>query len=63
MDIVFTNGTRERIALQYAQYLVPAPPIWMVDAFKDHMRDEKDQQVWQIAMMVGYFDEDAGEDR
>ncbi len=46
-----------------ARYLNPHPPIWMEDAFRDKMRDEKDQQVWSIGMMIGYFDEDAGEDR
>jgi len=61
-----TLGTdaRDRIAYQYARYLIPGgPPSWALDAFQDKMRDSKDQEVWRIGMMIGYFDEDAGEDR
>lgn len=61
---ILTHGTKESIATAYAKHLVPeGPPEWMVDAFKDHMRDEKDQEVWRIGMMIGYFNEDAGENR
>ena len=63
-----TNDTlsterRDRIAYQYARHLIPdGPPELVVEALQDRMRDMKDTEIWRIAMMIGYFNED-GEDR
>jgi len=54
---------RDQIAEQYAKHLIPAgPPEFMIEALRERMRDQKDTEVWRIAMMIGYFNED-GEDR
>lgn len=63
-----TNDTlsterRDGIAESYARHLVEHPPEVMVDALQNHLRDMKDTEVWRIAMMIGYFNEDDGEDR
>jgi hypothetical protein len=56
------TGARDRIAGAYAKHLIPSgPPSLVVEALQDRLRDAKDQEVWRIAMMIGYFDEDAGE--
>jgi len=60
-----TLGTerRDQIAEQYAKHLIPAgPPELIVEALQERMRDMKDTEVWRIAMMIGYFNEDE-EDR
>lgn len=61
-----TLGTerRDQIAESYARYLIPdSPPELVVEALQNHMRDMKDTEVWRIAMMIGYFNEDEGQDR
>jgi len=61
-----TLGTerRDQIAEQYANHLVAggAPEV-IVEALQNHLRDMKDTEVWRIALMIGYFNEDEGEDR
>ncbi len=57
-----STGRRDGIAEKYARHLVEHPPEVLVEALQNHLRDMKDTEVWRIAMMIGYFNED-GEDR
>jgi len=58
-----STGRRDGIAEQYAKHLVPSPPELMVEALQEKFRDMKDTEVWRVAMMIGYFNEDEGQER
>lgn len=69
---VDTFGTeqRDRIAKEYATYLMDQsiPEVhddlnWILRDGFTGLRHMKDSEVWHIANTVGYFNEDAGEDR
>ncbi len=56
------DGIAEQYAIELFSLHPDGPPELVVEALQERMRDMKDTEVWRIAMMIGYFNED-GEDR
>lgn len=53
--------SRDRISEAYAKWIVPHPPELLLDALQDYFRGIDDREVWRVGMMIGYFEEDAGD--
>lgn len=58
----FGTATRDAVATAYLEHLMNEPQSVILEMLRDGfdgLRNMKDEEVFRIAMMTGYFDEDA----